>query len=198
MDATTLKKLSIEEKLKLYHALADDIIEHLHKEDGIHNHCFRVRYAPIEQLEANNYNPNRMPRREMDLLRECITKFGFLFPIIARRDEQRSKWVIIDGFHRYEEHRRAGRKFVAFIELSITHADAVQLTVLMNRIKGMHQVERMSDLVLRLEELGLTDSEIADNLGMEAEELMRLKQQLGIAHAFKNVEYANSWVIQKK
>lgn len=65
----------------------------------------------------------------------------------------------------------------------------------MNRIKGLHQVEKMSDLVVKLESLGLEDTEIASNLGMEPEELIRLKQQLGIAHAFKNVEYSNSWEI---
>ena len=80
--------------------------------------------------------------------------------------------------------------------MQLPYHDAVQLTVLMNRIKGMHQVERMSDLVVKLEDLGLEDSEIAKNLGMEAEEIIRLKQQLGIAHAFKNVEYSDSWEIK--
>jgi DNA-directed RNA polymerase specialized sigma subunit len=63
----------------------------------------------------------------------------------------------------------------------------------MNRIKGMHQVELMSDLILKLENLGLTDDEICANLGMEAEEYLRLKQQLGIAHAFKDHEYSRAW-----
>ena len=78
----------------------------------------------------------------------------------------------------------------------MSYHDAVQLTVLMNRIKGLHQVELMSDLVLKLEELGLTDHEISDNLGMETEELIRLKQQLGIAHAFRNHEYTKEWTAE--
>jgi len=77
--------------------------------------------------------------------------------------------------------------------LELDYHDAVQLTVLMNRIKGLHQVELMSDLVVKLEDLGLEDSEICKNLGMEAEEFLRLKQQLGISHAFKNHNYSNSW-----
>lgn len=151
------------------------------------------KVVPIEQLFANDYNPNRMPREEMRLLEDCIRKYGFLFPIIVTWDAEREKYRIIDGYHRYETLKRIGSPKVSIIDLELPYHDAIQLTVLMNRIKGLHQVEKMSDLVVKLEGLGLTDSEIANNLGMEAEELIRLKQQLGIAHAFKNVEYANAW-----
>ena len=76
--------------------------------------------------------------------------------------------------------------------------EAVALTVKMNRIKGYHQVSGMSDLVMKLEDLGLQDGEICENLGMESEELLRLKQQLGIAHAFRNHEYSKSWEAEGK
>jgi len=151
----------------------------------------------ITELFANNYNPNRMPKEEMRLLADCIKKYGFLFPIITTWDKEALKYRIIDGYHRYETLRRLGCEKAYIIDLKLPYHDAVQLTVLMNRIKGLHQVEKMSDLVVKLESLGLEDSEIAHNLGMEAEELMRLKQQLGISHAFKNVEYSNSWQIEK-
>lgn len=147
----------------------------------------------IDLLFANDYNPNRMPAEEMRLLGDCIMKYGFLFPIIVNWEEDKEKYRIIDGYHRYFKLKELGVKKVSIIDMKIPYHDAVQLTVLMNRIKGMHQVEKMSDLVVKLEELGLTDGEISNNLGMEAEELLRLKQQLGIAHAFKNVEYSNSW-----
>lgn len=151
------------------------------------------KVVPIEQLFANDYNPNRMPREEMRLLEDCIRKYGFLFPIIVTWDAEREKYRIIDGYHRYETLKRIGSSEASIIDLQLPYHDAIQLTVLMNRIKGLHQVEKMSDLVVKLEGLGLTDSEIANNLGMEAEELIRLKQQLGIANAFKNVDYANAW-----
>jgi len=151
------------------------------------------KVVPIEQLFANDYNPNRMPREEMRLLEDCIRKYGFLFPIIVTWDADREKYRIIDGYHRYETLKRIGSSEASVIDLQLPYHDAIQLTVLMNRIKGLHQVEKMSDLVVKLEGLGLTDSEIANNLGMEAEELIRLKQQLGIANAFKNVDYANAW-----
>lgn len=155
------------------------------------------KVVPIEQLFANDYNPNRMPRKEMNLLIDCITKFGFLFPIITTWDEDKQKYRIIDGYHRFEALKRIGSKEASIIDMNIPYHDAIQLTVLMNRIKGLHQVEAMSDLVVKLEDLGLTDEEISGNLGMEAEEYIRLKEQLGISHAYKNVEYPNSWHIKK-
>lgn len=157
-----------------------------------------AKIVPITELFANDYNPNRMPDTEMGLLKECIVKYGFLFPIITTWDSDKQKYRIIDGYHRYETLRRIGSIEVSIIDLQLKYHDAVQLTVLMNRIKGLHQVELMSDLVVKLEDLGLEDSEICKNLGMEAEEYLRLKQQLGIAHAFRNHNYSNSWEIEKR
>jgi hypothetical protein len=89
-------------------------------------------------------------------------------------------------------------KEVAIIDLQLDYHDSIQLTVLMNRIKGLHQVELMSDLVKQLTDLGLSDEEICSNLGMENEEYVRLCQQLGIAHAFRNHEYCKTWEEEHK
>jgi ParB-like chromosome segregation protein Spo0J len=156
-----------------------------------------TKIVDIAELQPNEYNPNRMPDSEMSLLRQSIEKYGFVFPIIATWDEKLQKYRIIDGYHRYETLLRMNCDKAAIIDMRLDYHEAVQLTVLMNRIKGLHQVERMSELVLKLEELGLTDYEISENLGMENEELLRLKQQLGIAHAFRNHEYSKSWEIDK-
>lgn len=152
-----------------------------------------TKVVSMEELYANEYNPNRMPDNEMNLLKESILKFGFIFPIVATFDKDKGKYRIIDGYHRYEVLKRIGATEVTIVDLELNYHDAVQLTVLMNRIKGLHQVELMSDLVVKLSDLGLSDKEICKNLGMEFEEYLRLKQQLGISHAFKNHNYSNSW-----
>jgi ParB-like chromosome segregation protein Spo0J len=157
---------------------------------------YRVRDAilvPIEEIFANDYNPNRMPTVEMELLDSCIARYGFLFPLICTFDKNVQKYRIIDGYHRYESLKRRGATHAEILDLKISYHDAVQLTVLMNRIKGIHQVERMADVVSKLSDLGLEDSEICENLGMEPEEYGRLKQQLGIAHVFRNARYGNAW-----
>jgi len=156
-----------------------------------------VKTVPLSSLIPNEYNPNRFAGGKdgqmMDLLRQCIVKFGFLFPIIVSWDEDKKGYRIIDGYHRYEALKQLGAEEVAVLDMRIPYHDAVQLTVLMNRIKGFHQVELMSDLVIKLEDLGLQDNEICENLGMENEEYLRLKQQMGVAHAFRNHEYSKSW-----
>jgi ParB-like chromosome segregation protein Spo0J len=154
--------------------------------------------VPLSSLISNNYNPNRMLSREMDLLCEAIKKFGFLFPIITSWDEEHQKYRIIDGYHRFEALKRIGATEVTIIDLKLPYHDAIQLTILMNRIKGLHRVEKMSDIVVKLGDLGLQDNEICENLGMETEEYLRLKQQLGIAHAFKDHVYSKSWDVEGK
>ena len=79
--------------------------------------------------------------------------------------------------------------------MNLPISSRIKLTVLMNRIKGMHQVEGMSELVVKLSSLGLSDIEIANELGMEAEEYIRLKQQLGVASYYRNHNYSKSWDI---
>lgn len=142
-------------------------------------------------LQPNDYNPNKMPKKEMKLLKECILKYGFLFPIIVNKEGD--KYIIVDGYHRYETLKRIGSDKAMVINMDIPISERMKLTVLMNRIKGMHQVEGMSDLVVKMSNLGLEDIEIAKELGMEAEEYIRLKQQLGIATYYRNHEYSKSW-----
>ncbi len=149
----------------------------------------------INHLFSNDYNPNRMPDLEMELLKESIVNYGFLFPIITTWDEGRQMYRIIDGYHRYEDLKQLGAEKVLIVCRKWKYHECVQLTVLMNRIKGMHQVEGMSSLIIRLYESGLEDGEICKSLGMEPEEYIRLKQQLGISHAFRNHRYSKSWEV---
>lgn len=188
-----VKNLSLDDKMEMYSLLANDIMKVAFAADGIWHQVFNVKLIEIENVLANDYNPNVMPASLMDLLWLCVSKFGFLFPVITTFDEEKQKYRIIDGFHRYEDFRRNGKKYIAVLDLQVPYHDAIQLTVLMNRIKGFHQVEGMSKLIMKLEHFGLGDAEICKNLDMEVEEYLRLKQQLGIAHSFRNHEFSKSW-----
>ena len=186
------------------------------KKIEIRQRAMECKCVPLQELQPNNYNPNKMTgvsqkvtstnnptiyntsTSMLDLLCQNIVKHGFLFPIITTWDEDLKKYRIIDGYHRYEALKRLGATEVTIIDMKIPYHEAIQLTILMNKIKGHHQIERMSDLIVKLEDLGLQDNEICENLGMESEEYMRLKQQLGIAHAFRNHEYSKSWEAEGK
>lgn len=193
-----INKLSLDDKMELYNSLGAEIMKKAYDEDGIWHQVFKVKLIEVSDVMANDYNPNVMPSSLMDLLWLCVSKFGFLFPVITTFDTSVGKYRIIDGFHRYEEFRRNGKKYIAVLDLQIPYHEAIQLTVLMNRIKGFHQVEGMSKLILKLEHFGLEDAEICKNLDMELEEYLRLKQQLGIAHSFRHHDYSKAWVIEKQ
>lgn len=156
--------------------------------------CMNVRLVPVQQVQANNYNPNTVSRHNMALLQESILANGFCFPIVTIYDPDLERYIIIDGFHRYsilKDYLGCEQIPVVVLEHNITQR--MEATVQFNRARGVHQVELMGDLVAALAKQGVADDEIAVKLGMELEEVLRLKQVTGIAELFKNQQYSSSW-----
>ena len=67
-------------------------------------------------------------------------------------------------------------------------------TIRHNRARGKHQIQEMSEIVISLSKLGWSNIQIAKHLGMEAEEILRLKQQSGVADYYKDRQYSRSWI----
>jgi ParB-like chromosome segregation protein Spo0J len=156
--------------------------------------CLDVQIVPIDQVQANNYNPNSVSSQNMTLLEESILSNGFCFAVVTVWDPDAEKYVIVDGFHRYLIFRDyLEAKELPIIVLDHDISQRMAATVQFNRARGVHQVELMGDLVKALVEQGLPDEEIAKRLGMEAEEVYRLKQITGIAELFKNQIYSKAW-----
>ena len=156
--------------------------------------CLNVQMVDVEKVVANNYNPNSVPEQNMRLLEESILTNGFCFPIVTIWDAEMEQYVIIDGFHRYtilKDYLQAKQIPIVVLQHDITQRMAA--TVQFNRARGVHQVELMGDLVKALVEQGVEDDDIAKRLGMEAEEVYRLKQITGIAELFKNQLYSKAW-----
>ena len=65
-------------------------------------------------------------------------------------------------------------------------------TIRHNR-QGMHSVQGMSNIVFSMLDAGMSDSEICNELGMEAEELIKLKHITGFSKLFEDVEYRRAW-----
>lgn len=150
--------------------------------------------VPIEQVQANNYNPNSVPQNNMRLLEQSIVDNGFCFAIVTIWDEDLHKYVIIDGFHRYtvlKDYLQATE--IPIVVLKHDIKQRMSATVQFNRARGVHQVELMGDLVKSLVGQGMQDEDIAKHLGMEMEEVFRLKQITGISELFKNTDYSRSW-----
>ncbi|WP_448807447.1 hypothetical protein [Aminobacterium colombiense] len=156
--------------------------------------CLDVRIVDIDEVKANNYNPNEVASNNMKLLEESILSNGFCFAVVTVFDPDLDKFIIVDGFHRYvifKEYLKAEQ--IPIIVLDHDISQRMQATVQFNRARGVHQVELMGDLVQALVEQGVEDEEISQKLGMEVEEVYRLKQITGIAELFKHQKYSKAW-----
>jgi ParB-like chromosome segregation protein Spo0J len=160
--------------------------------------CLEVKIVDINLVQANNYNPNTVSSQNMALLEESILANGFCFAVVTIWDPDLEKYIIIDGFHRYlifKEYLQAKELPIIILDHDITKR--MEATVQFNRARGVHQVELMGDLVQALVEQGVPDEEIAQKLGMEIEEVFRLKQITGIAELFKNQIYSKTWEMRE-
>lgn len=161
-----------------------------------------VLWVPAETVVANDYNPNSVAPPEMKLLERSIKADGYTQPIVTYRDKDGN--VVVDGFHR----NRVGRESQSVRDrvrgyLPITtinsdrtdRGDRMAATIRHNRARGKHGVEKMSEIVMELHRRGWKDKKIADELGMDADEVLRLKQITGLAEMFKDREFSQAWEI---
>ena len=159
--------------------------------------CLKVKLVSTEKIVSNEYNPNRVANPEMELLIRSISEDGVTQPIVVIHDEEKDRYVVIDGFHRYtvlRDHFKCEKIPVVVLEKSLS--ERMASTVRHNRARGKHQVNLMGILVNSLTNQGLTDEAISAHLGMEGEELLRLRQQIGCAPILASADYSRAWEIQ--
>lgn len=154
-----------------------------------------VRMIPIEKIQANDYNPNKVASPEMKLLKLSIEEDGYTQPIVTYYDKDLDKYIVVDGFHRY----RCAKEYFDLKEVPCTVIDKslddrMASTIRHNRARGTHQIRDMSSIVIELTKDGWSDSDICKKLGMELDEVIRLKQITGLKEAFQNHEFSNSWL----
>ena len=144
--------------------------------------CAAPRLVPVERVVANDWNPNQVATPEMEGLAASIAACGVTQPIVAWHDETADLYVIVDGFHRYVILRDVfGLSPIPLVVIDRDAAGCVAATVRHNKAKGEHQVAGMAHIVGLLAAEGLDDGAIAARLGMESEEVRRLKQIAGTA-----------------
>ena len=156
---------------------------------------YNVRKIPVDKIEANDYNPNKVATKEMELLYTSIKEDGYTMPIVCYYDEDRDKYIVVDGFHRYRtimEHkdiyeREDGCLPVSVIEKDIN--DRMASTIRHNRARGKHEVELQANLVKMLKD-GWSETKIMKELGMTLEEVQRLLGLTGIFSEIKGVPYS--------
>tara|TARA_R100000541_G_scaffold58657_1_gene70232 strand:- start:1225 stop:1806 length:582 start_codon:yes stop_codon:yes gene_type:complete len=159
-----------------------------------------VKWVSVDDVEPNDYNPNSVAGQEMKLLHTSIKHDGYTQPIVTIYDEEKKKYVIVDGFHRYFTCKNnkdifdttQGRVPIVVIKKDINERMAA--TVRHNRARGQHSVSGMSNMVFSMLDNGWKDEEICNHLGMEPDELLRLKHITGFSKLFADTEYNKAWV----
>lgn len=134
-----------------------------------------IQFIDRDTIIPNNYNPNKVTRVNLDLLRESILSNGFTMPIVLRPDK-----TIIDGYHRWlicgEEPLKSltGGLMPCVIVTHETEDEDIYGTITHNRARGVHLLEPMKAVVQRLINAGETIPDMEKKLGMSKEEIFRL------------------------
>lgn len=179
----------------------------VHQEDGSYavdykSPVYDVKCVPIEQVTANDYNPNSVAPPEMALLETSIWEDGYTQPVVVVHDEENDKYVVVDGFHRYCTLRDSKRIYereqgmLPVVVLKKEMSDRMASTIRHNRARGTHNIELMSTIVSELVEMGKGDRWICEHIGMSPDELLRLKQITGVAALFQNKDFSESWEVE--
>jgi len=154
----------------------------------------KVQWVPTEQISANDYNPNSVAPPEMELLQLSIESDGFTQPIVVW--QANGSYEVVDGFHRYKVGKLLNMSHLPVVIINQERSgrnDRIAATIRHNRARGKHQIESMSDIVLELSRRNWSDKRIAKELGMDPDEVLRLKQITGLAEMFADQDFSEAW-----
>lgn len=158
-----------------------------------------VLWVPADTVQANDYNPNVVAPPEMKLLQHSIETDGYTQPIVVTYLRE-----IVDGFHRSrvgKEVKKIRKRLRGYLPVAIirtdraSREDRIAATIRHNRARGRHQVDNMSEIVVELSRRNWSDERIGRELGMQPDEVLRLKQISGLAELFADKEFSEAWEI---
>ena len=184
----------IDEKVKMLNLIRTNIADISPFEEPVD--C--VRWIPTDKVKANEYNPNKVASTEMKLLHTSIKLDGYTQPIVAYKLDN-GEYEVVDGFHRnrvgkeYKDINKRIHGYLPIVVLDKPLDERIGSTIRHNRARGTHQIRSMSEIVIDLAKAGWTDEEICKKIGMELDEVIKLKQITGLKEAFQNHEFSKSW-----
>lgn len=192
-----ISALPIDEKIKAI----NDIKKVLHEESPFASEpvdC--VLWVPSDEVYGNDYNPNKVAPPEMRLLELSIKADGYTQPIVAHG--KNGHYEVVDGFHRNrvgKECKEIKERVHGYLPIALINpereedSDRMAATIRHNRARGKHTVDGMSEIVQDLSRRNWSEKRIAKELGMEPDEVLRLKQISGLAEMFADQEFSEAW-----
>lgn len=160
---------------------------------------YNVRAIHIDKIRANSYNPNSVAPPEMSLLETSIWEDGYTMPVVCYYVPQDDMYEIVDGYHRYTTLKTSKRIFerekgmLPVVVIDKDESNRMASTIRHNRARGSHSIELMSNIVAELTRSGMSDAWILKHVGMDKDELLRLKQITGLADLFKDKEFTEAF-----
>jgi ParB-like chromosome segregation protein Spo0J len=160
-----------------------------------------VRWEPVSNVHANDYNPNSVAPPEMTLLEHSIMSDGYTQPIVVWERED-GTFEVVDGFHRNRVARESihvAARVQNHLPLSVIkkdregRGDRIAATIRHNRARGKHRIDAMSEIVIELKRRNWSDTKIGKELGMDPDEVLRLAQISGLAEMFSDADFSEAW-----
>jgi ParB-like chromosome segregation protein Spo0J len=161
-----------------------------------------VLWVEADTVFGNDYNPNVVAPPEMKLLKRSILEDGYTQPIVTWKINGQRE--VVDGFHRNrvgKEDKEVKKRLRGYLPVTTVNewrtdrGDRIAATIRHNRARGKHVVEGMSEIVIELSRRKWSDKRIARELGMEPDEVLRLKQISGLAEMFADSEFSEAWEV---
>ena len=159
---------------------------------------YNVIAVPLDKIRANSYNPNSVAEPEMELLEISIWEDGYTMPVVCYYIDEDDIYEIVDGYHRYTTLKYSKRinerekGLLPVVVIKKSESERMASTIRHNRARGSHSIELMSNIVSELTKSGMSDAWILKHIGMDKDELLRLKQITGLADLFKDKEFSIS------
>ncbi len=160
---------------------------------------YNVKAVPLDKIRANSYNPNSVAPPEMALLETSIWEDGYTMPVVCYYLPDVDMYEIVDGFHRYTTLKTSQRIFereggmLPVVVIDKDESNRMASTIRHNRARGSHSIDLMSNIVSELVASGMSDAWILKHVGMDKDELLRLKQITGLADLFKDREFSKAF-----
>lgn len=196
-----LQALSFDEKIEALNQFR----QALHEESPFNDQPIDcVLWVKEEQVLPNDYNPNNMAPQEKRLLTKSLEADGFTQPIVVIEKQDHS-FEIVDGFHRHllsQSKAALKKRFHGYLPVTQLERQDSSLpsrmaaTIRHNRARGRHQISAMSEIVRELSQLGWSDEKMGQELGMDADEVLRLKQINGLCEMFGNRQFSQAWTVK--
>jgi DNA modification methylase len=140
-----------------------------------------VEEVPIDQLRPDSANPRRISDEELDALERSIRQFGFVQPVLARREDG----TVIGGHQRLLAARRLGLTMVPVSYLDVSVEQARLLNLALNKISGSWDDALLARL---LADLGATPDLDLSLSGFGEDEIADLLRSLEVREKRERVE----------